>query len=100
MNEGSSDGSMLASEISLNVCDEPLITHSSIGTSTDDLCSPVSSVNKATKSVGSQMALEELLDEIDINLVLESAIRRCSPEAILSQYKVVYLYTIRNNSIG
>lgn len=34
------------------------------------------------------MALEDLLDEIDVNVVLESAVRRCNPETILSQYKV------------
>ncbi|CAK9821322.1 Telomere-associated protein RIF1 [Anthophora retusa] len=43
--------------------------------------------NKASKSVGAQMALEDLLDEIDVNLVLESAARRCTPEKLLIQYK-------------
>lgn len=45
-------------------------------------------VQKATRSVESQMALEELLDEIDVNLVLESAVRRCTPEALMTHYKV------------
>lgn len=75
---------------SSNVSDELLVTHSSTGTNTDDV-SFVTPVSKATKSVESQMALEDLLDEIDINLVLENAIRRCSPDAILSQYKVKLL---------
>lgn len=86
-------GIMNTSEISSessNVCNEPIITHSSIGISTDDLYS-LELVNKSTKSVESQMALEELLDEIDVNLVLESAMRRCSPETILSQYKVKFV---------
>ncbi|XP_072767037.1 uncharacterized protein [Anoplolepis gracilipes] len=73
---------------SSNVYDELLITHSSVGTSTDEIGSATPSVQKVTRSVESQMALEELLDEIDVNLVLESAVRRCSPEAILLQYKV------------
>lgn len=34
------------------------------------------------------MALEDLLDEIDVNLVLESAARRCTPDKLLIQYKV------------
>lgn len=33
------------------------------------------------------MALEDLLDEIDVNLVLESAARRCTPDKLLIQYK-------------
>lgn len=35
------------------------------------------------------MALEDLLDEIDVNLVLESAARRCTPDKLLIQYKVI-----------
>ncbi|KAL6423859.1 hypothetical protein ACFW04_010356 [Cataglyphis niger] len=73
---------------SSNVYDELLITHSSVGTNTEETGSATSNVQKVTKSVESQMALAELLDEIDVNLVLESAVRRCSPEAILLQYKV------------
>ncbi|EFN73980.1 Telomere-associated protein RIF1 [Camponotus floridanus] len=73
---------------SSNVYEELLITHSSVGTSTEEIGSATPSVQKVTRSVESQMALEELLDEIDVNLVLESAVRRCSPEAILLQYKV------------
>lgn len=57
-------------------------------TSTDSVYLSKTMVNKATKSVGAQMALEDLLDEIDVNLVLESAVRRCTPEKILLQYKV------------
>ncbi|XP_076177307.1 uncharacterized protein LOC143151700 isoform X2 [Ptiloglossa arizonensis] len=56
-------------------------------TSTDSVYLSKTMVNKATKSVGAQMALEDLLDEIDVNLVLESAVRRCTPEKILLQYK-------------
>ncbi|KAL6261612.1 hypothetical protein P5V15_006699 [Pogonomyrmex californicus] len=73
---------------SSNVYDELLITHSSIGTNTDEIGSSTPTTQKVTKSVESQMALADLLDEIDVNLVLESAVRRCSPEAILLQYKV------------
>jgi len=40
------------------------------------------------------MTLAELLDEIDLNQVMESATRRCSPEAILLQYKVNFIYCI------
>lgn len=41
------------------------------------------------------MALEDLLDEIDVNLVLESAARRCTPEKILLQYKVnAYIFLV------
>lgn len=42
----------------------------------------------ASKSVAIQMELGDLLDEIDVNLVLESAARRCSPESLLAQFKV------------
>lgn len=70
--------------------DELLITHSSIGTSTDEIDSAAPTVEKLTKSVASQMTLAELLDEIDVNQVMESAVRRSSPEAILLQYKVIY----------
>ncbi|XP_029051883.2 telomere-associated protein RIF1-like isoform X1 [Osmia bicornis bicornis] len=42
---------------------------------------------KTSRSVAAQMALEDLLDEIDVNLVLESAVRRCTAERILLQYK-------------
>ncbi|KYM84449.1 Telomere-associated protein RIF1 [Atta colombica] len=74
--------------VSSSAIDELLITHSSIGTSTDEVGSTTSTVQKSTKSVASQMTLAELLDEIDLNQVMESAVRRCSPEAILLQYKV------------
>ncbi|KAG5333581.1 RIF1 protein, partial [Acromyrmex heyeri] len=74
--------------VSSSAVDDLLITHSSIGTSTDEVGSTTMTVQKSTKSVASQMTLAELLDEIDLNLVMESAIRRCSPEAILLQYKV------------
>ncbi|KAK1129475.1 hypothetical protein K0M31_019201 [Melipona bicolor] len=57
------------------------------GISSDSICLPKTGANKATKSVAAQMALEELLDEIDVNLVLESAARRCSPEKLLLHYK-------------
>jgi hypothetical protein len=40
------------------------------------------------------MTLSDLLDEIDVNLVLESAVRRCSPEALLSRYKVSFVYLV------
>ena len=58
------------------------------GISSDSICLSKTGANKATKSVAAQMALEELLDEIDVNLVLESAVRRCSPEKLLLHYKV------------
>jgi len=74
--------------VSSSAIDDLLITHSSVGTSTDEVGSTTSTVQKSTKSVASQMTLAELLDEIDLNQVMESAIRRCSPEAILLQYKV------------
>ncbi|KOX79489.1 Telomere-associated protein RIF1 [Melipona quadrifasciata] len=57
------------------------------GISSDSICLSKTGANKATKSVAAQMALEELLDEIDVNLVLESAARRCSPEKLLLHYK-------------
>ncbi|XP_071567405.1 uncharacterized protein [Temnothorax nylanderi] len=68
--------------------DELLITHSSIGTNTNEIGSTMPTVETSTKSVASQMSLAELLDEIDVNQVMESACRRCNPEAILLQYKV------------
>ncbi|XP_015438748.1 PREDICTED: telomere-associated protein RIF1-like [Dufourea novaeangliae] len=56
-------------------------------TNRDSIYLPKPTVRKSTKSVEAQMALEDLLDEIDVNLVLESAVRRCTPEKILLQYK-------------
>ncbi|XP_012529406.1 telomere-associated protein RIF1 isoform X2 [Monomorium pharaonis] len=73
---------------SSSVCDELLITHSSIGTNTDEIGCTTPTVQKCTKSVASQMTLAELLDEIDVNQVLESACRRSSAETILLQYKI------------
>lgn len=70
------------------MCDEPFITHSSIGVGTDEVFPSKPIVHKTTRSVESQMELEDLLDEIDVNVVLESAVRRCNPETLLSQYKV------------
>lgn len=77
--------------VSAIICDEPFITHSSIGVGTDEGCSSKPAVEKTTRSVESQMALEDLLDEIDVNVVLESAVRRCNAETILSQYKVKFV---------
>lgn len=77
--------------VSSSACDELLITHSSIGTNTHEINSSTPTVQKSTKSVASQMTLAELLDEIDLNQVMESATRRCSPEAILLQYKVNFV---------
>lgn len=74
--------------VSSIIYDEPLITHSSIGVGTDQVHTSEPAVHKTTRSVESQMDLEDLLDEIDVNVVLESAVRRCNPETILSQYKV------------
>lgn len=54
----------------------------SVATSTDSLRKPL------TKSVGSQTTLEELLDEIDVQLVLRSAVKRSSAETLLEQFKV------------
>ncbi|XP_011877045.1 PREDICTED: telomere-associated protein RIF1-like isoform X2 [Vollenhovia emeryi] len=71
-----------------SVYDELLITHSSIGTNTDEIGSTTPAVKQSTKSVASQMTLAELLDEIDVNLVMESAAKRCNPEAVLLQYKI------------
>jgi len=64
------------------------ITHSSIGTNTEDDNFVMPTTQKITRSVESQMALEDLLDEIDVNLVLKSAVKRSSPETLLMQYKV------------
>ncbi|XP_076234263.1 uncharacterized protein LOC143179108 [Calliopsis andreniformis] len=65
------------------------VTTKTVGTctSSDTIYSATGTTSKATKSVAAQMALEDLLDEIDVNLVLESAVRRCTPEKILLQYK-------------
>lgn len=79
-----------------NLRDEAFITHSSIGVNTDCMSPSKSTVKVTTKSVASQMALEELLDEIDVNLVLESAARRCSPAALLSQFKVKFAFFTLN----
>ncbi|XP_076381807.1 uncharacterized protein LOC117222982 isoform X1 [Megalopta genalis] len=43
--------------------------------------------SKINKSVEVQTSLADLLDEIDVNVVLESAVRRCTPERILMHYK-------------
>ncbi|KAG7210962.1 hypothetical protein KM043_016334 [Ampulex compressa] len=67
------NNSMQATKI-VGVCTTPVSTSKAL-------------VKKASKSVGSQMALEDLLDEIDVNLVLQSAVRRSSAENILTQYK-------------
>ncbi|XP_020287403.1 telomere-associated protein RIF1 isoform X2 [Pseudomyrmex gracilis] len=86
----STSASVDVSQVSIEpsrVYDELLITHSSIGTNTDEVNLSTPTVQKATRSVESQMALEELLDEIDVNLVLESAVRRCTPEALMTHYK-------------
>nr|XP_031848183.1 telomere-associated protein RIF1 [Nomia melanderi] len=56
-------------------------------TTRDSIHLPQSVTPKVTKSTEVQTALEDLLDEIDVNLVLESAVRRCTPEKILMQYK-------------
>ncbi|XP_076656705.1 uncharacterized protein LOC143361301 [Halictus rubicundus] len=56
-------------------------------TSSDSLYSSKPAPSKATKSAEAQTSLEDLLDEIDVNLVLESAVRRCTPEKIFMQYK-------------
>ncbi|XP_043494330.1 telomere-associated protein RIF1-like isoform X2 [Polistes fuscatus] len=66
---------------------DPNHTTRSIGVCTDPiLCPKPPSV--ATKSVEAQMALEDLLDEIDVNLVMQSAVKRSSPETILGHYKL------------
>ncbi|CAD1476498.1 unnamed protein product, partial [Heterotrigona itama] len=62
-------------------------TNATTGISSDSTYLFKTGANKATKSVAAQMALEELLDEIDVNLVLESAVRRCTPEKLLLHYK-------------
>lgn len=41
-----------------------------------------------TKSVGVQMELGDLLDEMDSKIVLRSAMKRCTSAAIFAQYKV------------
>ncbi|XP_076293103.1 uncharacterized protein LOC143215143 [Lasioglossum baleicum] len=56
-------------------------------TSSESIYSSKSAASKLTKSSEAQTSLEDLLDEIDVNLVLESAVRRCSAEKILMQYK-------------
>ena len=53
-----------------------------VGTSMDAL------PQMETKCVGAQMALEDLLDEIDVKLVLESAVKRTSAETLLKQFQV------------
>lgn len=70
---------------------DAVITHSSVGTTTEDTLQTKKS-QQVTKSVECQMTLSDLLDEIDVNLVLESAARRCSPEMLLSRYKVSFVY--------
>ena len=67
-------------------------TNATTGISSDSIYLSKTGANKATKSVAAQMALEELLDEIDVNLVLESAVRRSSPEKLLLHYKVNTLF--------
>ncbi|KAI4480049.1 hypothetical protein M0804_010410 [Polistes exclamans] len=62
-------------------------TTRSIGVCTDPILCP-KSPSVATKSVEAQMALEDLLDEIDVNLVMQSAVKRSSPETILGHYKL------------
>ncbi|XP_078033803.1 uncharacterized protein LOC144468301 [Augochlora pura] len=55
--------------------------------SKDPLHSLKSTPSKTNKSVEVQTSLADLLDEIDVNVVLESAVRRCTPERILMHYK-------------
>ncbi|XP_008545968.1 uncharacterized protein LOC103570131 [Microplitis demolitor] len=51
-----------------------------VGVSTDP-------VDTNSKSVDVQMKLEDLLDEIDVNVVLASGIKRSCPESIIKAYK-------------
>ncbi|KAF7396001.1 hypothetical protein HZH68_010051 [Vespula germanica] len=62
-------------------------TTKSVGVCTDSVISS-KSPNVATKSVEAQMALEDLLDEIDVNLVMQSAVKRSTSESILAHYKM------------
>ncbi|XP_046745702.1 telomere-associated protein RIF1 [Diprion similis] len=43
---------------------------------------------KLTKSTETQVSIEELLDEVDASVTLKSAIKRCSAENILANYKL------------
>ncbi|KAG8034172.1 hypothetical protein G9C98_001256 [Cotesia typhae] len=45
------------------------------------------SVATDSKSVGVQMKLDELLDEIDVDLVLASGVKRSCPQSIITAYK-------------
>ncbi|XP_015598069.1 telomere-associated protein RIF1 isoform X2 [Cephus cinctus] len=63
----------------------PLIT--SIYSSTNPLFTGCSTP-KATKCVTTQISLVDLLDKIDVNLIVESMIRRCAPRNILDAYKI------------
>ncbi|XP_066584023.1 telomere-associated protein RIF1-like isoform X2 [Prorops nasuta] len=63
-------------------------TNETVSVGTDPIpYNAVTNVKTESKSVESQMALEDLLDEIDVNLVLQSAVRRCSAESLITEYK-------------
>ncbi|XP_035740331.1 telomere-associated protein RIF1-like isoform X1 [Vespa mandarinia] len=78
--------SQIPSTIKVSMVDSNCTTKS-VGVCTDSMvCSQ--SANVATKSVEAQMALEDLLDEIDVNLVMQSAVKRSTSESILAHYKM------------
>lgn len=65
------------------------------GTSVSAIESKKVKPQTSSRSVSVQMELADLLDEIDVNQVLESAVRRCTPESIIAQYKVsLFLFKI------
>lgn len=78
--------SQIPSIIKVSMVDSNCTT-TSVGVCTDPMVCP-QSANVATKSVEAQMALEDLLDEIDVNLVMQSAVKRSTSESILAHYKV------------
>lgn len=88
----------LSSNLNISTCKQSqtnILQHegpspSSSSISTNQL--PKIQTQTMSKSVAVQMELGDLLDEIDVNLVLESAARRCSPESLLTQFKVVDIF--------
>ena len=92
-NESSVPVPALSSNLDLITSKILLTNEAAEGTHTSAIQSQKIPAHTLSRSVAVQMDLKDLLDEIDVNLVLQSAARRCTPESLLTQYKVRFLFT-------
>ena len=93
-NETSIEVPALSSILSLSTSKLMLTNEPQQGTSMSAIQSKKVKPQTSSRSVAVQMELGDLLDEIDVNQVLESAARRCTPESLLAQYKVSFLLSL------